>query len=231
MKRLLLLLLITSCSQSKLYDESPPQQNYKDYEPIPNIINSLCPADMAYVEGSFCPTLLQNCDTWLDHSNRYPNLRCKSWSPNPKCLSQRIPVRFCIDIDEQTDSNTLLPINNISWTTAQAICQLSGKRLCYEDEWTYACEGPNELGYPYGINRDSNICNIDRTDLLDSKGKLIDHRTTVDAFPYCLSPTKIHNMVGNIDEFVTRRHATYPHRSSLAGGWWGPLRNNCRAKS
>jgi len=83
--------------------------------------------------------------------------------------------------------------------------------------------------YPYGWRRDSSACNIDRTDLGGPEEKLTDHRALITAFPRCVSPFGVHNMVGNVDEWVTRPTAVAPNRSILRGGWWLPGRNRCRA--
>jgi formylglycine-generating enzyme required for sulfatase activity len=83
--------------------------------------------------------------------------------------------------------------------------------------------------YPYGWKRDSSICNFDKTDLGGPEEKLKDLRAPVDAYPSCLSPFGVHDMVGNVDEWVERENMAAPNRSALRGGWWLPGRNRCRA--
>jgi formylglycine-generating enzyme required for sulfatase activity len=83
--------------------------------------------------------------------------------------------------------------------------------------------------YPYGWKRDASLCNFDRTDLGGPQEKLTDHRAPIGAFPNCLSPFGVHNMVGNVDEWVERENMSAPNRSALRGGWWLPGRNRCRA--
>jgi formylglycine-generating enzyme required for sulfatase activity len=85
------------------------------------------------------------------------------------------------------------------------------------------------LPYPYGTTRDSSVCNFDRTDLGKMGEGLYDHRAPADAFPDCVSPFGVHDMVGNVDEWTRRTGQSAPHRSALHGGWWLPGRNNCRA--
>ena len=45
---------------------------------------------------------------------------------------------------------------------AEAICKKASKRLCTENEWTFACEGEEVRPYPYGWTRDATACVIDR---------------------------------------------------------------------
>jgi len=52
-----------------------------------------------------------------------------------------------------------LPWRGVSWTDAAAACAAAGKRLCSEDEWQLACEGPLGLSYPYGDAYDPDACN------------------------------------------------------------------------
>ena len=45
---------------------------------------------------------------------------------------------------------------------ATTLCADEGKRLCNEDEWTFACEGEEATPYPYGYARDATACVIDQ---------------------------------------------------------------------
>lgn len=44
----------------------------------------------------------------------------------------------------------VLPWRNVTWDEAHAACLAAGKRLCTEEEWQLACEGPLAQSYPYG---------------------------------------------------------------------------------
>lgn len=189
---------------------------------------------MVIVDGDYCPDVEQTCLKWIDPPP-YQNLRCAEYAKPTKCKVARVHKRFCIDREEYTDGNTKndvgedLPTVRKSWLDAKAICEARGARLCKESEWELACEGPDMSPYPYGWKRDSTLCNFDRTDLGGAEEKLTDHRAPLNAFPQCLSPFGVHDMVGNVDEWTEREGMAAPNRSSLRGGWWLPGRNRCRA--
>ncbi len=50
----------------------------------------------------------------------------------------------------------------VSWYEAKSLCERSGKRLCTEEEWTFACEGEEATPYPYGYVRSDTKCVIDK---------------------------------------------------------------------
>ncbi len=138
-------------------------------------------------------------------------------------------MKFCIDRDEHGDPATGLPDADQSWTMAEQTCKAEDKRLCVESEWLFACEGPEMLPYPTGYERDATVCNFDRTDLTDDKGKLKDLRRPAGELGRCTSPFGVRNLVGNVDEWVVREGVAYPpFRSALKGGWWMAARNRCR---
>jgi hypothetical protein len=193
-----------------------------------------CDAGMLLVDGDACLDAEQICLKWIDPPP-YQNLRCGEYSKPARCKAPRVHRRFCIDREEyaettsSSDANDVLPVVNKNWGEAKALCETRGARLCKEAEWEFACEGPEMSPYPYGWKRDSAICNFDKTDLGGPAEKLKDHRAPLGAYPECLSPFGVHNMVGNVDEWTEREGMTPPSRSALRGGWWLPGRNRCRA--
>jgi formylglycine-generating enzyme required for sulfatase activity len=116
----------------------------------------------------------------------------------------------------------------VSWTQAQNVCTSQGKRLCKETEWEFACEGEQILPYPTGYVRDAKTCNFDKDPLLDRKGKLLDLREPESELSACVSPFGVHNMSGNVDEWVYRDRTNGEWRSALKGGWWMAARDRCR---
>ncbi len=185
-----------------------------------------CDAAMLLVEGDACIDAEQTCLHYLDPPP-YQNLRCGEYAKPSKCRGERVHRRFCIDREEYADS-TKLPVVSKNWNEAQALCDARGARLCREPEWEFACEGTEMSPYPYGFKRDSTRCNFDKTDLGGAEEKLKDLRATTDAYPDCLSPFGVHDMVGNVDEWV---EGSPGNKTVLRGGWWLPGRNRCRAST
>jgi hypothetical protein len=157
-----------------------------------------CPAGMALIHGDSCLVALQDCVEWMDSEIPIEQRkRCAKFAPSRCQNDKRQHVRYCIDRLEHSDSPGGLPTADISWTASRDACLAEGKRLCTEAEWTFACEGPEMLPYPYGYERDARRCNHDRLDLVE-KGKMLDHRKPVTDYPTCKSPFGVMNMIGNI---------------------------------
>jgi Sulfatase-modifying factor enzyme 1 len=186
-----------------------------------------CPAEMILVEGEYCTEVRQTCLEWMEPpDNKFA--RCAKFAPS-ECTGKRVHMRFCVDRDEYAKPGDPLPEGDTSWVAAKATCEGDGKRLCLETEWQFACEGPDMLPYPYGLQRDASRCNHDRGDLIDPvSGKLRDYRMPASELEHCTSPFGVRNMTGNVDEWVVRDWTGGDFRSALKGGWWMPARNRCR---
>lgn len=191
--------------------------------------NSPCAPGMVLVKGAFCPKVKQNCALRSDpEGSVLRKMRCTEYESPALCASkERVKMRYCIDRDEYTGKGETLPANFQSFDQAQKTCAASGKRLCTESEWTFACEGEQMRPYPYGFTRDSKACNIDRTDLVTPEGELKDLRAASDSFAGCVSPFGVKNLSGNVEEFVLANDA---HKGLQKGSFWQPGLNHCRAK-
>ena len=191
---------------------------------------SPCPSGMVLVEGDYCPDLEQKCLEWMDEGH-YHFFRCKHYAHlgDAACKSKKkIHERFCIDATERTAPGSDLPLNHQSWTSSKKLCEGDGGRLCLTREWELACEGEEMRPYPYGWDRDSNICNADIDHGLGRIGRLVDHRAPASAHPACVSPFGVHDMVGNVDEWTTIEGLPRGSREVMHGSWWMPGRNACR---
>ena len=125
------------------------------------------------------------------------------------------------------------------------MCKEQGKRLCTEDEWTFACEGEEALPYPYGYLRDAERCVIDQVPRRLSRWARFHSRsertrTELDRLwqgepsgrrPGCRSPFGVYDMTGNVDEWTRSVHERERWPSILKGGYWGPMVNRCRAST
>ena len=69
----------------------------------------------------------------------------------------------CVDLFEAPNVAGALPLVMFHFNEAESWCSSRGKRLCYDDEWTAACEGPQATSWPYGDQNEPGLCNDDKT--------------------------------------------------------------------
>lgn len=215
---------------------SPLLATVKTSTTAPISAPSACPQGMVEVEGDFCPYVEQKCLRWLDPDTK---MRCAEFAPTGDCPTHTVKKHFCIDAYEYPNEPGAKPTVMVSWNQAKAQCGAQGKRLCNESEWTLACEGQDRLPYPYGYARSSDACNIDKPHpapnerliadpkTRDAEVARLDQRDASGAREACVSPFGVHDMTGNVDEWVVNESGR-PYKSGLKGGYWGPVRTRCR---
>ena len=201
--------------------------------------SSECPAGMQLVEGEYCPYVGHRCLEWIDEKRD----RCQRYDEKPICEGKIEKRRFCVDRYEYPNQKGVYPVVMASWIEADQACKAEGKRLCTSSEWTFACEGEERLPYPYGVERDPTACNIDRPYRLPdmeafsydrkiaSEVDRLDQRVASGSMSRCVSPFGVHDMTGNVDEWVVNERPD-PEKnidvSGLKGGYFGPIRARCR---
>lgn len=207
--------------------------------------SSSCPEGMIRVTHDFCPELERICRR--EEYERSNHLRiCHEFQPGSgRCLSERARLDFCIDAYEFPNQKGAHPPVMVDFHDAKAACAASGKRLCFEREWTAACEGPEETPFPYGWSRSSQRCNIDNRWIEPSLGALyskhaairerelarLDQSVPSGAREGCTSGFGVHDLTGNFDEWTLadrRRPRAKGKDAALKGGAWGHVRNACR---
>ena len=179
------------------------------------------------------------CTKWINKD--FPE-RCASFDKDKwAAITAKLPtkeMRYCIDRFEYPNKKGEYPVIFVDWTSANAMCAKEKKRLCNEDEWTFACEGEATAPYPYGFVRDADACLVDKgwrafhPEAFGRKTTLVgelDHLwqgAPSGARPKCKSPFGVYDLTGNVDEWTTATSGK--RRSVLKGGYWGPVRTRCR---
>jgi hypothetical protein len=197
-----------------------------------------CPEDMVLVRGEHCNEVDEPCLRWADNDRG----QCLQFAERSRCIGQRMAVNVCMDRYEWPNQRGALPSVMVTFDTAEALCAARGRRLCTEDEWAFACSGEELLPYPYGRERSADACTIDLFARAPNKLLLHSSSTTVRAAeveriymaspsgtrPRCRSPFGLYDLTGNVDEWV-RSTRSFGQYSALMGGFWGRVRNRCRA--
>lgn len=190
---------------------------------------------------------LQNrtCINWInrDFPARCAEFSREAWLP----VMQALPVketRYCMDRFEYPNAYGENPVIVVTYTEAAKMCSTSGKRLCSESEWTFACEGEEATPYPNGYVRDPEGCVVDQPWHAFTEGALFPRdgenaRVELDRLwqgrpsgsrAACKSAFGIYDLTGNVDEWTSSVRST-GYASILKGGYWGPVRARCRAST
>lgn len=204
-----------------------------------------CSPGMVEVKGLMRVTamgdILQKttCTKWINRA--FPE-RCATFDPTKWAKIRDAlptkPMHFCMDRFEYPNRKGEYPILYVNFPEAEEVCRGQSKRLCTEDEWTFACEGEDARPYPYGFERDKDACVTDKAwrpydpsaygkkDTLVRELDKLWQGVPSGSQPRCRSPFGVYDMTGNIDEWT--RSSIRGRPSILKGGYWGPVRTRCR---
>jgi formylglycine-generating enzyme len=209
-----------------------------------------CPAGMREVGGDYCTAVVHRCirgGRGIDgkKSDLADPYHCDEYQVGyAPCLGRTERKHFCIDDYEFPNEKGAIPRVMVSWYEAKRLCEERGARLCGDDEWTLACEGPERRPYAYGWKRDPSACNIDRPwrkpddgalaskveERIEEEVERLSQRVPSGSMPDCVSPYGVHDLGGNVDEWTVNvtLHGK-PYASMFKGGHWCKgARNRCR---
>jgi formylglycine-generating enzyme required for sulfatase activity len=122
----------------------------------------------------------------------------RKFSATPISSENMLRVRagghsFDIDIYESPNVKGKKPTANLNYDAAKRVCENAGKRLCTNEEWTYACAGKPLNTYSYGNRFQKDVCNsIHVKRKVEPSGSFVD----------CHSETGIYDMAGNLWEWI-----------------------------
>jgi formylglycine-generating enzyme required for sulfatase activity len=108
------------------------------------------------------------------------------------------------------------PVVGVSWHDAVAYCEWAGKRLPREEEWMLAAGGPDQRRFPWGdsppdelggvavANYNAVIVPVSRYTYSSFIGRDgFHHAAPVGSFPAGASPYGVHDLAGNVSEWVS----------------------------
>lgn len=234
-----LFLLFLACTNQEISTE-PVAQNLHTAL-IMQAGVSQCPPNMNLIEGDFCHNLEEVCLKWIDDPvcNEWSEdkkiclkmgepLKCAEFKYPTKCQGKITHLKFCIDVFEYPNQEGIKPKLQNTWYQAKNLCEKENKRLCFENEWTQACRGKDNLPYPYGYKRDATACLIDLPwqDPTTHTFEELDKTVPAGSMSKCISPYGVYDMTGNGDEWTVSSGGT-TYVSVLKGGHPHGVRNRC----
>jgi formylglycine-generating enzyme required for sulfatase activity len=111
---------------------------------------------------------------------------------------------FCLDRFEASGADGL-PIVKVSRDAARTYCEQRGKRLPTEAEWEFAARGPKGRPYPWG----DAVPDCRRANFNACTGRI----APVGTHPAGASPEGVHDLAGNVWEWVGDCYARDPDRA------------------
>ncbi|NUP10313.1 MAG: SUMF1/EgtB/PvdO family nonheme iron enzyme [Polyangiaceae bacterium] len=153
------------------------------------------------------------------------------------CPADMVDVKVaCIDRFEAPNEKGAAPLLMQSVKDGETWCKQRGKRLCTEDEWDRACEGPSGKAFPYGAKYEASRCNDDGKFIApswkklgrwpgaeaDAEMKRLDQSEPSGARAGCVSDEGVFDLTGNVGEWVVRTKDNETNYSHVVKGcFWG----------
>ncbi len=197
-----------------------------------------CPDDMRLVEGVHHDHIAQVC---LDVREDSSVPHCYAFAPGLSLMEgATTQISVCVDQFEAPNVRGAAPMVMQSYDAAVKWCEKRNKRLCSEQEWELACEGPERLPWAYGWAVNTKLCNSNKgwkkvnfeafgkgREQARAETKRLWQGSPSGRYKTCVSAFGVFDLTGNVEEWVSSR-STRKHAGALMGGFWAKPWTGCR---
>lgn len=198
-----------------------------------------CPSDMRLVRGSHYDVMQHYC---VNPEDAKKDPHCYSYWPGISAEEGPVKeINVCMDMYEAPNQKGQKPFVMKSYKMAKSWCEKRNRRVCAEEEWEQACEGPEKRPLAYGWSVDKKLCNSDKLwtafdvkklndpdeDVVKDELERLWQGSTSGKYLTCVSAYGIFDMMGNVEEWVSSRSGRkWP--GALMGGFWAKPWTGCR---
>jgi hypothetical protein len=197
-----------------------------------------CPSDMRLVTGMHHENMGHMCVDERD-GRKYP--LCYAYAEDISLMEgATTQIAVCMDQYEAPNRRGARPMVMQSYLSATKWCEKRGKRMCTEQEWELACEGPGHRPLAYGWRVNTKLCNSNKgwkkvdfeafgksREDARKESKRLWQGTPSGRYKTCVSPFGVFDMMGNVEEWVTSRRRR-KYGGALMGGFWAKPWTGCR---
>jgi formylglycine-generating enzyme required for sulfatase activity len=169
---------------------------------------------MEVTNGEFAAWLNANTDLWRP-PDEYGIVTIRRNSSIPLIRTKKCGDGLTITLEghaQVTAEEARWPVVCVTWHGADEYCRAQGKRLPLEAEWELAAKGAEARPFPWGAD-------LPRQDgvAFDLRDGARVHPRTVGSSPQDVSPDGVHDLGGNVAEWVEDRRGNVEQRT-LRGG-------------